>query len=670
MSDEGNPLDQEGHSAQAQRLGVLFVHGIGEQSRGQTLLDCVEPLGRAINQWLGTGSVQGDADVRLDRTTLSGERTEAAVPAHTFMRVHSGGRDSTWLLAESWWARAFVPARSSEVAEWAVLIAPWLIQRYLFHLLLPPIRSYQASTKKLIKEGAAALAGERPSRQRRLLASGYTFYFSGINFLATPSMAGLAGLTILLVVLSGSLVAVILQILLVPLSVLAIVPLTRPIARAVQSWLAGSIGDSYIFASSPLRLSAMATQVRRDIEWLRNADCNSIVIAAHSQGAAVAHEALRSGVPAEVTWFVTYGAGISKLYRLRELRHSPNLLLRHATASFVLIATAISFGVALTRSERDSTVWVALALAIVGSLSWTLLIGIGEEAPLPRGTVALNRTDPQKPSEWLDVIATADPVPDGALVPDQTPETAARPEELLPRTVEVTNFRWPVGDHSGYWKNRDEFALPFVFKLGELAGLPLATAEEKSDVTQEGIRSRHKRTSSLLLTRLFLLASAPALSYLLYNNLNSNVAAIGSAIAPLALGPMLAPFGADANALPRAAHVGVGVAVAVVSYLVLAYFAITKMWIWWNNTIADAICGRARPRSSALANWVYGGISALTVVSPFAAAALALGPHFADYWPFPALVTLIAVIWSGVLVEESRAWKVIVSTARPVSNVT
>jgi hypothetical protein len=109
----------------------------------------------------------------------------------------------------------------------------------------------------------------------------------------------------------------------------------------VQLALIGSVSQSYVLISGALRLAAMTRQVSHDLRWLCQ-QCESVIIVAHSQGAAIVHHALRKGIPPEIKQLVTLGAGLKQLTILLEerrrlieqnfWRHHLNLLCIHWSA--------------------------------------------------------------------------------------------------------------------------------------------------------------------------------------------------------------------------------------------------------------------------------------------------------------------------------------------------
>jgi len=93
-------------------LGVLFVHGIGEQPLGDTLKNAVDPIVRSLDLWIHGASSDGGATLRDGRMqVISGDD---ACPTHAVLQVRTTDAqqqvsEGSALVAESWWARNFVP---------------------------------------------------------------------------------------------------------------------------------------------------------------------------------------------------------------------------------------------------------------------------------------------------------------------------------------------------------------------------------------------------------------------------------------------------------------------------------------------------------------------------------------------------------------------------------
>src|SRR5919201_149528 len=133
-------------------LGILFVHGIGQQHQGQTLMEFADPISRWLVRWVTHGSRTEAAVGKLDRTHVSVDATilDGDEPAHLSLTVCGADdlslpRRHRWLLAESWWAETFQPPRTTSLLLWILLILPYvsLVQFYgqLLRALRPPARS-------------------------------------------------------------------------------------------------------------------------------------------------------------------------------------------------------------------------------------------------------------------------------------------------------------------------------------------------------------------------------------------------------------------------------------------------------------------------------------------------------------------------------------------------
>src|SRR5277367_1766804 len=129
------------------RLGVLFIHGIGQQSKGETLVNWLDPLARWISAWL-TGAQPGKMDP-ADRpgclvrsTSLTGDE-----PPHAYVEIQAPAglagiapTASRILVAEAYWAQRFPPPNVHEVTIWLLEIAPMTL---LLHFGLQVRRAFR-----------------------------------------------------------------------------------------------------------------------------------------------------------------------------------------------------------------------------------------------------------------------------------------------------------------------------------------------------------------------------------------------------------------------------------------------------------------------------------------------------------------------------------------------
>jgi hypothetical protein len=276
--------------------------------------------------------------------------TPSDVPAHaTLVLAADGGRQS-WLLAETWWTSEVSPLRFRKVVRWVVPLLPSLTSEYTL-AAMPKIDS---------EDPPPALGITRPRWVERGNLSGLVWLFA----LALPIMLG-----------AVFVMSAVFAILLTPATLLAglgVVLLERLpiIGRWIDSLTSrlarGVTGDYYLFSHDAFARAAMIDHIRRDVEWLRARKCKRVAIIAHSQGAILCHDMLRSATPkAPVDLFITIGSGIHRIDNLRTLYRKGRL--NHAWLSFSALAM-LSIGILLAVNETAGPGFIGTA-ARVGCLA-------------------------------------------------------------------------------------------------------------------------------------------------------------------------------------------------------------------------------------------------------------------------------------------------------------
>lgn len=412
-------------------LGVLFVHGIGEQLQGQTLVRFADPLSRWFTRWFSrdrrieadVGKHPAPGEVSVNGSELiPGERA----PATTVMLVHPDDEEgmggcSKWLLAESWWAESFRPPKTSALLLWLLLILPYMLLEQFY---VPFLRSMRMS---------------RPG------VGGWIF-----------TVARRAGFFVLFVAALplALLGAVPVIVLLIPM--LVPIPRVQAVAKAGALKLASTLGDCFVLISSTVQFDAMVNQVAADLDWLKRR-APKVAVVAHSQGAAVAYEALtRYGCPRNMHLFVTVGQGLGKLTRMRKLQTF------HRTTRFVvawtglvgllLLAISIPQLAFLWKNPTHQTaLWVVFGVGVVltagvdAGYHFVWKKTLNEDPPFLH-----NRAGALVP--WIDYYASADPVSNGPLF-SSIPKNA---EDVI-RELEVWNHASVLTDHTSYAKSEDDF---------------------------------------------------------------------------------------------------------------------------------------------------------------------------------------------------------------------
>lgn len=315
---------------------------------------------------------------------------------------------STWLMAESMWAGSFLAPRFGPFFTWSLATAPvlWV----------------HALGMKVLRSG-----GSLP----RALPS----------VLAMTSVVLFATLGMLLVGLLAS----------VPVERL------RSALLKMQGLLAGVVGDSYVFLQDAVQRRAIVDRVQRDVEWLSQR-CRKVVVVAHSQGAAVADQAINTPLeyqPEALRALVTLGSGVQTLDRLGQLRKERKVV----GAGWSALVCAAVLWVGPAWAWWQGSVWIgglagfvgATGLAVAATVAWVAHPGW------------FGRRSAASIWPWHDFYASHDPVPMGPLTDPEDPGLHYRPHEV----VNQASF---LQDHTTYWANPEQVVGPVVTVIAEAAG--------------------------------------------------------------------------------------------------------------------------------------------------------------------------------------------------------
>jgi len=455
-------------------LGVLLVHGIGEQMRGDTLTE----EGDHIFQWLRrrvespTGTDNGDVDV-LD-VALRQRSADAIPAAHAVVRIappDGKGKPAHWVVTESWWADVFRQATFAELAGWGITVGPWVFATQVAGIWRRMEIGEDVPT--LLRLGLIPIT---------LLAGFFMLLGAAIVGFAVTALA--LGLFVLAVI---------------P------IPFISGIARSLQRALANGFGDAYVLTRSPIRFAAMATQVSADLNVLLN-ECATVAILAHSQGAAVSwyavqHELLdrpkeppeKSPKPAPIGLFVTYGQGVRKLtFALTMARGAQTWL-----QMLVALSSAVFLGLGLWALLAGAPWPLVLGAGVLAVIAEFFLLAsaipIWEEAGREMASDWEQVVQVEPKLEWLDLWASADPAPVGPL--DVSGKQI--------RSYKIRNLSSLALDHFVYWRNPTEFIAIVASRLFALGG-PQAYAAPLTDPRlQVAAMRRHARVLMLMTMRVF-----------------------------------------------------------------------------------------------------------------------------------------------------------------------
>ncbi len=319
------------------QLGILLVHGIGTQPAGDTITRWGDVLVKTITQ-ATKGSVTATVErAGKDLEGGDGERTEAR------LRLEHAGKPDHWLLSEGWWAESFLAPTYFELVSWSLRALPWALTSHIAQ------RYWLAKSGHTPKWFAATLALVK--------------LFLGLLF------APLLVLALVVVAVVG----------LLP------IPAVRGALLSAQRVFTATVGDSLVFVESPVRAALIKTRILEGLEGLQQR-CDRTVVVAHSQGAAVALEAL-GGIGGineppdkQPDTLITFGAGTNPLSILRTSEGLPKTIVldpvRAAMVASVLIS-AVTTWLALQVSRGGLPMFKVLQAGLLSFLLGVVSIALG-----------------------------------------------------------------------------------------------------------------------------------------------------------------------------------------------------------------------------------------------------------------------------------------------------
>lgn len=243
-------------------IGVVLVHGIGTSKHGETLTSWGKPL-------------LAELDIDLANVNVKLHKTPAA------LEFKAAGKRIR--VVESWWGELFTAPSFRELALWSWRSVPTTLIAHFDERFRRTTNNYEQCRGK--------------------------------RFWPTVGL----GLE-LFVLLFGLLLTPVVLFTLFILFVLYWIPQLRGFVQAIQTTLTSAAGDSLVFSQDGLLRDGIINKVKSDISEIRK-HCTKCVVVAHSQGAAVAHKAIRRLIDAGENAphiFVSFGSGVRKLTELRQ----------------------------------------------------------------------------------------------------------------------------------------------------------------------------------------------------------------------------------------------------------------------------------------------------------------------------------------------------------------
>jgi len=525
---------------------VLFVHGIGEQPRGDTLLAFGEPLIRCIRAWVD-GRKIGKAAVIESK--LSASQSGSQEPSHAVLEITVGqSSPQTWLLAESWWADEFHRPPFMKLAGWLLAIGPWALISHASRWLRDAPSWWQVAYQLLKIVFAVPLS-------------------------------------------------LLLQIVVASLALLAWLPIPV-LRRSISGFLlniTGTLGDSYVLLENPVQQAAAIDALRHNVDWLAGS-CERIAVVAHSQGAAIAQLALAEAERRhpKVCVLATFGSGVAKLSELRsmsteKLARLVRTIVPVSTVAIALLPQALSVA---PPSDDQSLIWFLFLVIPLVMMTVAVAVVWNNLTAWPERAANLSLW----PLDWIDYWATSDPVPNGPFAPEGTVPGLQQ--------VRITNRISWFTDHTTYWENRDEFVMPLASELDRRACTGIFPIKELAPITR--IPGRRVRANVLVAAR----AICALAALVILAAFRGQLALFGSAVLQsLSKSPLTKPvselvmgvgslvglvirplFGLDAASIDQLDYAVVGALFPLAMLATWYRFCVVPLWENWNAQCFGWLC--------------------------------------------------------------------------------
>ena len=260
-------------------VGVVFVHGIGQQVRAEIVLDWSAPIVAAVAQWAAARPDTGGPDAghtwNADRVVRSEIDFEGSDLPLVTIRVPGTTEDGhtfppqTWVMTEARWAEHVRPPSLETMIDWCGPrgVVATVVARIIAHTM---------------KDSSDALKA-----------------------LATMGLSTFVSVAVSIVLLGYAVLRTVAGI--VPYK-----PLQDAIARVqLDTFLTAWWGDVYLLLDDPVQAANIRGQVNKTIRALRKYGCQRIVVVAHSGCTIVSYMALSDpAATEEADTFITHGEAI------------------------------------------------------------------------------------------------------------------------------------------------------------------------------------------------------------------------------------------------------------------------------------------------------------------------------------------------------------------------
>ncbi|GAC1670673.1 MAG: hypothetical protein NVS9B8_13800 [Candidatus Limnocylindrales bacterium] len=457
------------------RIGVVFVHGIGAQKPGETLLDWSRPIVKLLADGRRRDGVPGDPVVasRIDFSGSAIPVIELDVPSPTGADPKAQPHQ-TWFLTEAWWASSVRPPTLGTMVSW------------LAKDLGRVVDSVQAAADERATARIAARAeGQPPAPDGAWWIHG----IDRIHALLIPLIVGLLWF-------SGAVLAV-------GYSLVRSLPLVGDKVAIAQldTFLIDWFGDLRVLLHDPSQAANIRGRVAEALAAMRDQyACTSIVVVAHSGGVIVSLTLLGDERFAQPD-----GRGAFPITRLVTIGQA--------------MRTAWSLWDAWLGRLPPGDRLLASPYTQYPDLRWLDLYGTYDPASAGRFLV------PEERTPGVAAGGAARPLPAAAGPSASAPAGSARPriEPARPGPTAAPEghpiYRAPISrpiwnrmsfreDHGGYWDNDEQYTISLVREIDTSTGHGESRFFPDPDVRQMRVRRRIERVAVLGWWRLAVVVAA------------------------------------------------------------------------------------------------------------------------------------------------------------------
>lgn len=290
-------------------VGVVFVHGIGSQRPGETLLDWSRPLIRVLTEWRIAHGLPPDPVTSGDVDFSGATRPTIELDIPTAPATDPGDAPAAaqrWVLTEAWWASRVQPPSLATMTGW--------------------LRDDFGRVVRGIRDGFDARSREDNRRREllRLTDQHARLAAAGIDDRRWGWIDRLDRLQARSLSLGLGVAWVVGALLLVPYAALRALPIQglRDAVglRQLDAFLVDWFGDMRILLHDPAQAANIRGQLVDTIAGLVQKGCGPIVVVAHSGGAVVSFTTLTDPLNRRlpVTKLVTLGQGLDLAWRLED----------------------------------------------------------------------------------------------------------------------------------------------------------------------------------------------------------------------------------------------------------------------------------------------------------------------------------------------------------------